>query len=222
MIKVEKIWTGNFENAIRGMRNPINSWDKSDSYANYSVEFADDAEIHREYYRIGAADFALMKKLYSAGTEHRKFMRQIFASMDITAPLYWWKEFDTYKVGTCANSCSTMHKIHAKEFTIDDFSHDKLDEFGMAMLGNIIYYLNENRRHYILSKSKEDWWQLIQILPSSYNQKRTITMNYENAASIINQRKNHKLDEWRDLCDILLDGLPYLREIMVKTFCITT
>lgn len=214
MIKVEKIWTGNFENAIRGMRNPMNSWDKSDSYANYSVEFADDAEIHREYFRIGASDFALMKKLYSAGTEHRKFMRQIFASMDITAPLYWWKEFDTYKVGTCTNSCSTMHKIHAKEFTIDDFSHDHLDEFGMAMLGTIVSYLNENRRHYILSKSKEDWWQLIQILPSSYNQKRTVTFNYENAASIINQRKNHKLDEWRDLCDILLDELPYLREIM--------
>jgi hypothetical protein len=115
-----------------------------------------------------------------------------------------------------------MHKIHAKEFTIDDFSHDHLDEFGMAMLGTIVSYLNENRRHYILSKNKEDWWQLIQILPSSYNQKRTVTFNYENAASIINQRKNHKLDEWRDLCDILLDELPYLQEIMVKTFCITT
>lgn len=214
MIKVEKIWAGNFENAISGMRNPMNSWDKSDSYTNYSVEFTDDGEIHREYYRVGAADFALMKKLYSAGTEHRKFMRQIFASMNITAPLYWWKEFDTYKVGTCANSCSTMHKIHAKEFTIDDFSYDHLDEFGMAMLGTIINYLNENRRHYILSNDKEDWWQLIQILPSSYNQKRTVTFNYENAASIINQRKNHKLDEWRDLCDILLDELPYLMEIM--------
>lgn len=234
MIKVEKIWTGNFENAIRGMRNPMNSWEKSDSTCAFHMveNFAPDDPMRHKYYKwndefgfnvkLGASDLSLMKKLYSAGTEHRKFMRQIFASMDITAPLYWWKEFDTYKVGTCANSCSTMHKIHAKEFTIDDFSYDHLDEFGMAMLGSIINYLNENRRHYILSENKEDWWQLIQILPSSYNQKRTVTMNYENAASIINQRKNHKLDEWRDLCDILLDELPYLREIMVKAFCVTT
>lgn len=214
MIKVEKIWTGNFEGAIRGMRNPKKSWEKSDSYTNFCVEYTDDAEIHREYYRVGAADLALMKSLYHAGPEHRKFMRQIFVSMDITAPLYWWKEFDTYKIGTTADSESTMHTIHQKEFTPEDFSHEHLDEYGIAMLDNILDCLNENRHYYLKEKNKDYWWQMIQLLPSSFNQKRTVTMNYENAVNIIHQRKNHKLDEWREFCDILLRELPYLKEIM--------
>ena len=181
MIKIENAETFNFEGAIRGMRNPLNSWDKSDSV--YENPFG---------FNIGEADLNLMKKLYKGGTEHRKFMRQIFISMDITAPLYFWKEFDTYKVGTVSNSCSTMHTIHKKEFELDDFSHDHLRPIGLALLYNIIGALNEYRKMYLETKDKDDWWQLIQLLPSSYNQKRTITMNYENAATIIRQRTGHK------------------------------
>lgn len=230
MIKVDKINVWGFEHAIRGMRNPMNSWKKSDSEflnCGYMEDFGDntceDCIFGREdmpdscfnsgyFVHIGPNDLELMKKLYKGGPEHRKYLRQIMVSMDILAPLYWWKEFDTYKVGTTANSCSTMHKIHAKEFVIDDFSHDELDEFGMAMLGNIINYLNENRRYYISTKKHEYWWQMIQILPTSYNQLRTVTMNYENVVNIINQRFSHKLTEWPEFVDIL-SGLPFIKDI---------
>ena len=196
MIQVDHIDVWGFEHAVRGMRNPLNSWSKSDS-------------IHDH---IGDNDLDLMQRLYKAGPEHRKYLRQIFISMDITAPLYWWKEFDTYKVGTVANSCSTMHKIAAKEFEVDDFSYEHL--FSLGTLRMVIEDLNYNRNKYLETKNKDYWWQLIQLLPTSYNQKRTITMNYENAISIIHQRKNHKLDEWREFINYLLDELPYIKEII--------
>jgi len=200
MIIVDGLEVWGFEHAVRGMRNPMNSWDKSDSYY----------DLNR--FKIGEKDLDLMKRLYKAGTEHRKYLRQIFASMDITAPLYWWKEFDTYKVGTVANSCSTMHKIADKEFKINDFSYEHLDESNVELLCQIIDYLNKDRELYLQNKSKNDWWQLIQLLPSSYNQKRTITMNYENMVNIIHQRTNHKLDEWNNFVDILKDSAPYLKK----------
>lgn len=206
MIKVEHIDVWGFEHAIRGMRNPMNSWDYSDSEYE-PANFCDSNFI------VGDNDLSLMKRLYKAGTEHRKYLRQIFVSMDITAPLYWWKEFDTYKVGTVANSCSTMHKIHAKEFELDDFSHEHLCGASIDHLEMLIDWLNDCRKSYVEQKHKEDWWQLIQLLPSSYNQKRTITMNYENVVSIINQRTNHKLDEWNDFCEIL-KGLPCIEDIL--------
>ena len=201
MIKVENIETWGFGHAIRGMRNPLNSWDKSDSY----IELCDVI--------VGDADLALMHKLYKGGTEHRKYLRQIFVSMDIIAPLYWWKEFDTYKVGTVANSCSTMHKIHAKEFTLDDFSVEHLDGWSLEHFIDTLNLLNKYRYDFIETKNKSDWWQMIQLLPSSYNQKRTITMNYENAVNMIRQRENHKLDEWRDFVKELRQ-LPYMKQIM--------
>ena len=201
MIKVENIDTWGFDHAIRGMRNPLNSWDKSDSY----IELCDVI--------VGDADLALMHKLYKGGTEHRKYLRQIFVSMDIIAPLYWWKEFDTYKVGTVANSCSTMHKIHAKEFTLDDFSVEHLDGWSLEHFIDTLNLLNKYRYDFIETKNKSDWWQMIQLLPSSYNQKRTITMNYENAVNMIRQRENHKLDEWRDFVKEL-QQLPYIKQIM--------
>lgn len=216
MIKIEKQEVFNFEGAIRGMRNPLNSWDKSDSV--YENPFG---------FNIGEADLNLMKKLYKGGTEHRKFMRQIFISMDITAPLYLWKEFDTYKIGTVSNSCSTMHTIHKKKFDLKDFSvehvsDDVLDvEYNGGKYTNspkdclidLIDILNACRDKYLETKDKKWWWQLIQLLPSSYNQKRTITMNYENAATIIRQRTGHKLDEWKVLIESL-EKLPYLKTIM--------
>ena len=220
MIKVENIDIWGFEHAVRGMRNPMNSWNKSDSY--YCAYKADcsDCKYHEfpnichydSDYIIGENDLDLMKRLYKAGTEHRKYLRQIMVSMDITAPLYWWKDFDTYKVGTVANSCSTMHKIHAKEFTLDDFSHEHLiDPHGL--LEAIITDLNSWRRDFLRTKDKEYWWQLIQLLPSSYNQKRTLTMNYENVVTIIRQRSGHKLDEFNQFVEILKE-LPYVKEIM--------
>lgn len=202
MIKVENVEVFNMEGAVRGMRNPLNSWSKSDSVNEVPFGF-----------NLGEKDLELMKRLYKGGTEHRKFMRQIFISMDITAPLYFWKEFDTYKVGTVSNSCSTMHTIHKKEFELDDFSHDHLRPIGLALLYNIIGALNEYRKMYLETKDKDDWWQLIQLLPSSYNQRRTITMNYENAATIIRQRTGHKLDEWSTLITEL-KKLPYLEKII--------
>ena len=208
MIKVEDINVWGFRHAIRGMRNPLNSWEKSDSFENSNI-FADE-NICMDV--IGKNDMGLMVKLYNAGTEHRKYLRQIIVSMDIIAPLYWWKEFDTYKVGTVANSCSTMHKIHAKEFVLDDFSTDHLNDINLIWMEGIIDQLNSNRERYLISKSKDEWWQLIQMLPSSYNQRRTVTMNYENVMSMINQRSDHKLDEWREFCNILRD-LPYVKEI---------
>ena len=198
MIKIDNVKVFNVEGAIRGMRNPMNSWDRSDS-----------TEGH-----IGDEDFALMKRLFKAGTEHRKYLRQIFVSCEILAPLYWWKEFDTYKVGTTANSCSTMHKIHEKRFTIDDFSTDHLLGAGKSTLEDVICELNYFRESYLEDKNKLCWWQLIQLLPSSYNQLRTVTMNYEVLANIIRQRKNHKLDEWIVFCEIMLIENPILRRLM--------
>lgn len=215
MIKVENIDTFNFEGAIRGMRNPLNSWDKSDSQFNGEFGFC-----------IGVQDLNLMTKLYKAGSEHRKYLRQIFVSMDITAPLYWWKEFDTYKIGTVSNSCSTMHTIHKKEFELNDFSVEHVSDDALDIncdngkywnkpidaLVDLIDILNACREKYLETKDKKWWWQLIQLLPSSYNQKRTITMNYENVITIIKQRSGHKLDEWNNLISILKD-LPYIKEI---------
>ena len=198
MIKITNIKVFNAEGAIRGMRNPMNSWDKSDSVDGH----------------IGDNDFALMKRLFDAGTEHRKYLRQIFVACDILAPLYWWKEFDTYKVGTTANSCSTMHKIHEKRFSLDDFSTDHLLGAGKSTLEDVICDLNYFRESYLEDKNKLCWWQLIQLLPSSYNQLRTVTMNYEVLANIIRQRKNHKLDEWIVFCEIMLIENPILRRLM--------
>ena len=232
MLNVEHIETWGFQHAIRGMRNPMNSWDKSDSVRcfNYAECFAL-CKNEACGWHIGSNDLDLMRRLYKAGPEHRKYLRQIFVSMDITAPLYWWKEFDTYKVGTVANSCSTMHKIHAKEFTLDDFSHEHLldtddgELYAINLDGELCIYsskgflnhtckiLNKFRDRYLETKDKKYWWQMIQLLPSSYNQKRTVTMNYENVVSIIKQRSNHKLDEWHILIDYL-ESLPYVKEIM--------
>lgn len=217
MIKIEETKTFGWEAAIRGMRNPMNSWDKSDTHESscYCPQFDkwDGATEDGFYLLVGDDDLNLMRRLCKAGSDHRKFMRMIFVSCDITAPLYWWKEFDTYKVGTVANSCSTMHKIHVKDFTLDDFSHEHLinDEdlanYGaewttpLDTLKITISSLNGARRAYLKTKDKKYWWQMIQLLPSSYNQKRTVTMNYEVLANIYGSRKNHKLDEWRDFCD---------------------
>lgn len=186
-LKYADIW--GFEHAVRGMRNPMNSWDKSDTFVDYDLVL------------LGNKDKELMKRLVHAGPSHRKFLRQIFVSVDITAPLYWWKEFDTYKVGTTTNSCSTMHKIHDKEFTLDDFSVEHLnDDVLNKPFKDIISCLNFFRQLYIQDHDKDNWWQMIQLLPSSYNQKRTVTMNYENLLNIYETRKNHKLDEWKDFC----------------------
>ena len=210
MIKVENIDVYGFEAAIRGMRNPMNSWKVSDS--GYVEEY-DEGGWSADVFKIGPKDLDLMKRLFKAGTEHRKYLRMINVTMDITAPLYWWKEFDTYKIGTACNSCSTMHKIHAKEFTIDDFSHEQLDYTSKCMLKDIISVLNKNREIFINSKNKQYWWNMIQLLPSSYNQKRTVQLSYETVFNIIKQREHHKLDEWIKFTDILKD-LPYVRELM--------
>lgn len=233
MIKVEHIEVFNFEGAIRGMRNPMNSWDKSDSCWTLKEDESPINPNDEPFFEVGKNDLGLMKRLYKAGTEHRKYLRQIFVSMDITAPLYWWKEADTYKVGTVANSCSTMHKIAAKEFELDDFSWEQLLNSGCDLIeytwqnGSfkkmvqplqlltdfIIPSLNVCREKYLETKDKKYWWQLIQLLPSSYNQKRTVTMNYENVATMIRQRTGHKLTEWEDFV-ALLRGLPYVEEII--------
>lgn len=237
MIKIENTETYGWGAAIRGMRNPMNSWDKSDSIicnedyeeCNYNVcpQYNNCTEgvwvnpfqsVH-----LGHNDLDLMKRLRDAGTDHRKFMRMITVYCDVTAPLYWWKEFDTYKVGTVANSCSTMHKIHAKEFEIDDFSHEhliipmdtealRLPFYGHNMpelfLEYIVEYLNACREAYLETKNKKYWWQMIQLLPSSYNQKRTVMLNYEVLTNMYKSRKNHKLDEWNKFCD-WIKTLPY-------------
>ena len=202
MIKIENTDVCGWEHAIRGMRNPMNSWDKSDSDF---VEVFEDI-IDRDVYslksvNIGENDFTLMKTLAKKGSVHAKYRRMIVVYADIVAPLYWWKEFDTYKVGTVANSCSTMHKIHSKEFTLDDFSHDHLNPFNLDQLKYLITVLNADRDVYLRTKEKEDWWQMIQMLPSSYNQKRTVFLNYQVLNNIYNARKNHKLDEWREFCE---------------------
>ena len=213
MIKIEKISTYGWEEAIRGMRNPMNSWDKSDSFGS-TAEW--------DLYRFGEADpqigdndLNLMKKLGNAGSDHAKYLRMITVYMDITAPLYWWKEFDTYKVGTVANSCSTMHKIHAKEFELDDFSHDQLTSGGLDVLKAIIDELNFARKWFIASKNKSFWWNMIQLLPSSYNQKRTVQLNYQVLKNMYHARKNHKLDEWHKFCE-MIEELPYSELITGK------
>ena len=220
MIKIDNVEVMGWEHAIRGMRNPKNSWDKSDSEFNTSMfELA-----------IGENDYKLMTALRNAGTDHRKFMRMITVYLDITAPLYWWKEFDTYKVGTVANSCSTMHKIHDKEFTLDDFSHEHIKDFdgfkdkvtGSPSIGwfelcmqGTIDHLNLARKLYCQTGDKKYWWQMIQLLPSSYNQKRTVMLNYEVLANMYKSRKHHKLDEWRNFCE-WIKQLPYSELIIGK------
>jgi hypothetical protein len=200
MILIENVEVTGFKAAIRGMRNPLNSWDKSDS------DFGTDT--------LGDNDYKLAMKLAKAGTDHRKFMRMINVTVDITAPLYWWKEADTYKVGTVCNSTSTMHKIHAKEFTLDDFSTEHLMGFYWNRLDEFIRHLNFCREKFIETNDKDWWWQMIQLLPSSYNQKRTIQLNYEVLANIYKSRRNHKLDEWRDFC-IWIKSLPYSEFITI-------
>lgn len=201
MISVENVDVWGFEHAIRGMRNPMNSWAKSDSHPGGQAG-----------YQVGKNDLDLMGRLHLAGQPHRKYLRQIFVSLDITAPLYWWKEFDTYKVGTTANSCSTMHKIQAKEFTLDDFSIEHLKGESLVIMKNLIHVLNSSRESFNFLKNKDYWWQMIQLLPTSYNQKRTVTMTYENVMNILDYRQGHKLDEWNDFCSELL-SLPYIKEL---------
>lgn len=199
MIQIENIEVFGWKAAIRGMRNPMNSWSRSDSTFDGAVQ-------------IGPNDLKLMQDLTKGGGPHRKFLRMIHVCVDITAPLYWWNEFDTYKVGTVANSCSTMHKIHSKEFTLDDFSTDHLDESALKMFDVIIDILNASRMAFNITKNKQYWWNMIQTLPTSYNQKRTIDMNYETVINIIKYRTGHKLDEWNQFVDTMKD-LPYLSEI---------
>lgn len=222
MLKIENTEVMGWEAAIRGMRNPMNSWDKSDS----GFEFVEDpSPINPNdelMFVVGENDLDLMKRLRNAGTDHRKFMRMIVVYADVTAPLYWWKEYSTYKVGTVANSCSTMHKIAAKEFTLEDFSHEHLfDCYGdpsmnlnygyrypKAVMQDLINILNHYRTWYNETKDKKYWWQLIQLLPSSYNQRRTVMLNYEVLANIYKSRRNHKLDEWHTFCG-WIETLPY-------------
>lgn len=227
MVKIENVEVVGWEAAIRGMRNPMNSWEKSDS--EFSVCECEQwpHDIKKSLVKLGPNDQGLMTRLRNAGTDHRKFMRMIAVYVDITAPLYWWKEFDTYKIGTVANSCSTMHKIAAKEFTLEDFSCEHLLDLnnndagdalfldgtnirvdGSDLLGLTINVLNYYRNRYLKTKNKRYWWQMIQLLPSSYNQKRTVMLNYEVLANIYKSRKNHKLDEWKDFCE-WIKTLPY-------------
>lgn len=223
MLKTENAEVIGWEHAIRGMRNPKNSWEKSDSNWRYVAPAQRENHILASYsddseFCIGPNDADLMNRLRNAGTDHRKFMRMITVYLDITAPLYWWKEFDTYKVGTVANSCSTMHKIAAKEFTLEDFSHEHLQEDSVAVLETVIHTLNVHRDWFnnkVLDDPKIDWWQMIQLLPSSYNQKRTVMLNYEVLANIYKSRRHHKLDEWHTLCD-WIEGLPYSELITGK------
>ena len=214
MIKIEHVETFGWETAVRGMRNPLNSWEKSDS-----LSYEDDEGATIDYlYNVGRKDKELMTSLVKAGTDHSKFMRMLGIAMDVVAPLYWWKEFDTYKVGTVANSCSTMHKIQAKEFTLDDFSHEHLiDEYWedgfwesewLDDLRTTIARLNRARNRFLKTKDKKYWWQMIQLLPSSYNQRRTVMLNYEVLRNQYHARKNHKLDEWHDYCK-MLEKLPH-------------
>ena len=214
MIKIENVEVTGWEHAIRGMRNPKNSWNKSDTVM--SIELRKGDKHGGVYADIGENDHKLMTALRNAGTDHRKFMRMITVYLDITAPLYWWKEFDTYKVGTVANSCSTMHKIHAKEFTMNDFSNDHLIlwdvdnnvHIPMGCLQDTINVLNACREKYLETKDKMYWWQMIQLLPTSYNQKRTVMLNYEVLANMYKSRKSHKLDESRNFCE-WVKQLPY-------------
>ena len=193
--------------AIRGMRNPMNSWNLSDTMFDIS------SDLFNPRPEIGPNDLSLMLKLAKAGTDHRKYLRMIHIQCDIIAPLYWWKDYDTYKIGTTANSCSTMHKLHSKPISIFDFSTEYLDEVGRNILETVISYMNYYREDFVATGNKDSWRKMIQMLPTNYNQKRTIDINYETALNIINARRNHKLQEFRDLCYILLDKCPYLNEI---------
>ena len=244
MIKLENTEVLGWEHAIRGMRNPLNSWEKSDSEFIRDPDYGcsgncpcEDIDGRCDCCFIGQNDLDLMKRLRNAGTDHRKFMRMITVYVDITAPLYWWKEYDTYKVGTVTNSCSTMHKIHAKEFTLEDFSYEHLLESkdvdvpdnsccnwnweGCGIIAPIdileetINMLNTARKMFLETNDKKYWWQMIQLLPSSYNQKRTVMLNYEVLANIYKSRRNHKLDEWRVFCD-WIESLPYSELITGK------
>lgn len=221
MLKIENTEVLGWDAAIRGMRNPLNSWEKSDSqfvrdsdYGCFGVcpcaELVDCDCCH-----VGPNDLKLMNTLRNAGTDHRKFMRMITVYLDITAPLYWWKEFDTYKVGTVANSYSTMHKIAAKEFTLEDFSHEHLGYQSIRVLKDTIKVMNDFREEFIKDHEKVNWWQMIQLLPSSYNQKRTVMLNYEVLANMYKSRRNHKLDEWHTFCD-WIESLPYSELITGK------
>ena len=203
MLKVERISVMNFENAIRGARNPLNSWARMDSFYDGEGNFI-----------LGENDLSLAHRLAVAGSDHRKFLRQVLVSMDIIAPLYWWKEFDTYKVGTVANSTSTMHKIQAKQFVRDDFSHDKLSPDAIAVLDSVIDYLESERVKFVETKDKQHWHNMIQMLPSSYNQLRTVTLNYEVLINIYYARRTHKLGEWHTLCEAI-EGLPYADELIL-------
>lgn len=227
MIKIENTDVYGWEAAIRGARNPMNSWDKSDSrkcdlqtceYENCS-EYKTDENGYgwcssTDGMIIGENDLKLLKNLSKAGDDHGKFLRMITVTVDLTAPLYWWKEFDTYKVGTVANSCSTMHKISAKEFEFDDFSYEHLSLDSCIALEQTIYCLNANRRLFLAEQDKSYWWQMIQLLPSSYNQKRTVQLNYQVLKSMYFARRNHKLDEWHTLCS-WMEELPYFKEICI-------
>ena len=204
MIDFNRVYVMNLENAIRGARNPMNSWARSDSYYDENGQ-----------YILGENDLSLAKRLRNAGTsDHRKYLRQVMLSVDITAPMYWWKEYDTYKVATVANSTSTMHKIHSKPFEIDDFSHDHLTENGLKVLKTLVDEMEKIRLEYVETKDKALWYDLIQLLPSSYNQMRTCTLNYETLINIYKSRKHHKLDEWRSFCE-WIETLPYARELII-------
>ena len=219
MIKIENVDVYGWEAAIRGMRNPMNSWSKSDS----SYFYSESSYPHSgEFVHIGKNDLALMKSLIKAGSDHRKFLRFINVTCDIVAPLYWWKEFDTYKVGTVRNSCSTMHTIAKKEFTVDDFSYEHLFQYDINVtptdkylycLEYTVEVLNEARKKYLETKGKGYWWQMIQLLPSSYNQRTTVQLNYEVLMKMYHERKNHRLDEWKTFCE-WVKTLPYMRELL--------
>lgn len=225
MLKIENTEVVGWEAAIRGMRNPMNSWENSDSgwdahippvklrkqvdWESWAKHYKVVQYDNEEYsYDIGPYDQQLMTRLRNAGTDHRKFMRMITVYLDITAPLYWWKEFDTYKVGTVANSCSTMHKIADKKFTLEDFSHEHLGYQSIRVLKDTIKVMNDFRDEFLKDHEKENWWQMIQLLPSSYNQRRTVMLNYEVLANMYKSRRNHKLDEWHTFCD-WIESLPY-------------
>ena len=204
MIKIERASVVNFENAIRGARNPMNSWNKMDSYTEADGTFV-----------LGENDLSLAKRLCAAGSDHRKFVRQIFVSVDLTAPIYWWKEFDTYKVGTTANSTSTMHKIHAKPFEAADFSCERMLPAAKESLNSTIETLEQLRLEFVETKNKDAWYSIIQLLPSSYNQMRTCTMTYENLVNMYFARRHHKLDEWHVYC-AWVESLPYFKEFFLE------
>lgn len=205
MIKIERTSVMNLENAIRGARNPMNSWDRMDSYVEPDGAFV-----------LGENDLSLAKRLCTAGSDHRKFIRQIFVSVDLTAPLYWWKEFDTYKVGTTANSTSTMHKIHAKPFEACDFSCERMLPAARESLDSTIETLEKLRLDFVATKDKDSWYSIIQLLPTSYNQMRTCTMTYENLVNMYFARRHHKLDEWHVYCD-WIESLPYFKELFLES-----